>query len=183
MICQNCGNNEANIRYTQIINGIKKEIALCSKCAREMGVDKIEIPDFPINFNSFMGDFFNDYAENTLLPNLKTSMIRCKSCGTSYDDFIDTGMFGCSECYNTFSDPIDSLLKNLNGTTKHIGRGNNKNSKKEKIEKKVKEEKKLNKEENEKERLKKELENAVAEERYEDAADIKKAIDKLDNIS
>ena len=139
MKCQNCGNNDANIRYTQIINGVKKEISLCSKCAREMGVDRIEIPDFPISFNSFMGDFFNDYAENAFLPNLKTSMVKCKKCGTSYDDFIDTGMFGCSECYNTFSNPIDLLLKNLNGTTKHIGRGANKDIKVDKIQKKDKE--------------------------------------------
>lgn len=33
MLCQNCGKNEANIRYTQIINGVKKEVALCSDCA------------------------------------------------------------------------------------------------------------------------------------------------------
>lgn len=26
MKCQNCGKEEANVRYTQIINGVKKEV-------------------------------------------------------------------------------------------------------------------------------------------------------------
>ena len=29
MLCQNCGKNEVNFRYTQVINGEKREIALC----------------------------------------------------------------------------------------------------------------------------------------------------------
>ena len=39
MLCQNCGKNEANIRYTQIVNGVKKEMALCSECAEKLGVE------------------------------------------------------------------------------------------------------------------------------------------------
>lgn len=34
MFCQNCGKNEVNFRYTQIVNGVKKEMALCDKCAK-----------------------------------------------------------------------------------------------------------------------------------------------------
>lgn len=177
MLCQNCGNNEANIRYTQIINGVKKEIALCSNCAKEIGMDKIDIPDFPISFNSFLGDFFNDYAENTLLPSLKSTSVRCKKCGTTYEDFINEGLFGCSECYDTFSNPIDSLLKNLHGTARHIGRGVNtvekekSNNNSEKAEK-LKSDSNKN-EKSEKEYLKKQLEKAISEERYEDAAIIR----------
>ena len=28
MLCQNCGKNEANVRYTQIVNGTKKEMVI-----------------------------------------------------------------------------------------------------------------------------------------------------------
>ena len=56
MMCQNCGKHEANIRYTQIINGVKKEVHLCNECAKRLGMDSLEMPDFPINFNSFLGD-------------------------------------------------------------------------------------------------------------------------------
>lgn len=169
MMCENCGKNEANFRYTQIINGVKKEVRLCSECARKLGLDNIDIP---INFTSFLGDFFNDYAESALLPSLKMDEAKCKNCGMTYNDFIDTGMFGCSECYDVFSNPIDSLLKNLHGTAKHIGRGAKGEG--EPIKEKV-ESKKLTK----KEELEAKIEKAIKEERYEDAAKLRDEIKEM----
>ena len=174
MLCQNCGRNEANIRYTQIINGVKTEIALCSNCAKKAGMDGLDMPDFPINFHSILGDFFNDYAENSLLPSFHNTVIKCKKCGTTYDDFIETGMFGCSDCYDTFGAPIDSLLKNLHGTAKHIGRGSEKETNGIKTDSRQKETKR----EGKKSDLQKELEKAINEERYEDAARIRDEIKK-----
>lgn len=173
-MCQNCGKNEANFRYTQIINGVKKELNLCSDCARKLGVDNIDIP---INFNSFLGDFFNDYAESMLLPSFSTSDVNCKKCNMTYNDFINTGMFGCSDCYDAFSSPIDSLLKNLHGTAKHIGRGVRINGEKNEKVKPKKTVKDLKKEELES--LQKQLEKAVKEERYEDAANIRDKIKEI----
>ena len=37
MKCQNCGRKEANVKYTQIINCVKKEMNLCEDCAKEIG--------------------------------------------------------------------------------------------------------------------------------------------------
>lgn len=177
MLCQNCGKNEANIRYTQIINGVKKEIALCSSCAKKLGMENLEMP---ISFNSFLGDFFNDYAETQFLPMLQTNELKCKTCGMTYNDFIDTGMFGCSDCYDVFSSPIDSLLKNLHGTAKHIGRGPNGKAEKIKVEESKKEDSnKQDQNQNKKERLEKELEKAIKEERYEDAAKIRDEIKEM----
>ena len=177
MLCQNCGENEANIRYTQIINGVKKEIALCSNCAKKLGMENLEMP---ISFNSFLGDFFNDYAETEFLPMLQTNELKCKTCGMTYNDFIDTGMFGCSDCYEVFSNPIDSLLKNLHGTAKHIGRGPNGKAEKIKVEEIKKEDsKKQDENQNKKEKLEKELEKAIKEERYEDAAKIRDEIKEM----
>ena len=180
MLCQNCGKNEANVRYTQVINGVRKELNLCSDCARKLGVDRIDIP---MDFTSFLGDFFNDYAESSLLPSFSIDNVKCKTCGMSYNDFIDTGMFGCSDCYDTFSGPIDSLLKNLHGTAKHIGRGaknvnellnkkTNKNASKNNEKSKDEKSSKL-------EDLQKELDKAIKEERYEDAAKIRDKIKEM----
>lgn len=172
MLCQNCGKNEANFKYTQIINGVKKELTLCSECARKLGVDSIDIP---INFTSFLGDFFNDYAESSLLPSFSTNDVKCKTCNMTYNDFINTGMFGCSDCYDVFSNPIDSLLKNLHGTSKHIGRGI-KNAKVAQIEK----ENKVEPIKNEKDELQKQLDKAIKEERYEDAAKLRDKIKEIE---
>ena len=169
MLCQNCGKNEANIRYTQIINGVKKEVALCSNCAKKLGMDELEMP---ISFHSLLGDFFNDYAEHAF----HTNEVKCKNCGMSYNDFINTGLFGCSECYDVFSDPIDSLLKNLHGTAKHVGRIPKGKAEEIKIED---EQKVKSKEEYKKEKLEEDLKKAIKEERYEDAAKIRDELKEM----
>lgn len=179
MLCQNCGKNEANIRYTQIINGVKKEIALCENCAKKLGVDSIGIPDLAMNFHSFLGDFFNDYAENAFLPSFENEVVKCKKCGMTYDEFIKNGMFGCSECYDTFSNPIDSLLKNLHGTAKHIGRKSAKGELNRTLTKTEKKQEKVEKVNNKKEKLEKELNVAIKEERYEDAAKIRDQLKEM----
>ncbi len=38
MKCQKCNTNEANVRYTETINGSTREMCLCSECARESGI-------------------------------------------------------------------------------------------------------------------------------------------------
>lgn len=38
MKCQKCGINEANVSYTQTVNGETAQICLCGDCARETGL-------------------------------------------------------------------------------------------------------------------------------------------------
>lgn len=176
MLCSNCGKNEANVRYTRIINGEKTEFSLCEECAKKVGLDDIDF-SMPINFSNFLSDFFE---EDSILPSFdKIGVEKCPKCGLTYDDFVNSGKFGCSECYKAFANRLDSILKNLHGSTKHIGKApknivnqiNIKN--KEEISKKVDEkQEKINK-------LNKDLNQAIKEERYEDAAKIRDEIKKI----
>ena len=59
MLCQKCNKNEANVKYTQIINGEKKQMFLCEGCSEKLGINDIHF-NMPISFNSFLEDFFND---------------------------------------------------------------------------------------------------------------------------
>lgn len=185
MLCQNCGKNEVNFRYTQIINGVKKEWALCDKCARELGFEGIDF-SMPIDFSSFLGDFLNDYAENTFLPTFtKTQVLKCNHCGTTFDEFASTGELGCGYCYNTFADRIAPVLRNLHGSSKHLGRTykhwlDSEEEKEEKSELKMKKEAKPQKKESEIEKLQKELQQVIKEENYEQAAKIRDQIKELE---
>lgn len=184
MLCQNCGKNEANVRYTQIVNGVKKEMILCEDCAEKMGISNIKI-NMPISFSNFLGDLFDDYNEEQLLPSfMQEKHNQCTTCGELYNEFIKTGLLGCPECYDIFEDRIDSVLKNIQGNTTHTGRKPlNLESKLENIgeNKQTKKENKVQKEENsELSKLQEELNKAIKEERYEDAASIR---DKIKNIN
>ena len=180
MLCQNCGKNEVTFKYTQVINGVKKELNLCDNCARELGFKDINF-NMPISFSSFLSDFFNDYSDNLLPSFMGTQAKECSGCGTTFDDFINSGEFGCSECYNIFEDRISPILKNLQGANRHIGRGyreiapstDNEEKASKNVEKKEKKESKL-------EKLQKDLQKAIKDERYEDAAKIRDEIKTME---
>ena len=179
MKCENCGKNNANVKYTQIINGEKKQMFLCEECSEKLGINDIHF-NMPINFTSFLTDFFDDMNDVSFMPTLgDVETLKCSKCGLSWDDFLHTGKFGCSNCYDDFENRIDPILRSLQGATNHIGglgevrKGNNvKQNLDDKIQNKEnKAVKKLDK-------LKDDLKQAIKEERYEDAAKIRDEIKK-----
>ena len=172
MKCQNCGKNETNFKYTEVINGVKKELNLCAECAKKMGVDDLNF-SIPINFSSFFGDFLNDFNEQSFIPTLVApKKMQCDSCNMTYDEFMNIGKFGCSHCYEVFSDRIDPVLKRLHGNTKYLGRKSNISTNIIDIE--------PEKENNEIDNLKRELKLAIKEEKYEKAAELRDKIKDLE---
>lgn len=122
MKCQNCGENDANFKYTEIINGVKKEIALCEECQKKLGIQGLDF-NIPIDFSSFFGDFLNEYDNSELFPMLtKPKQLKCDNCGMTYDEFIKEGKFGCSDCYNVFDSKVEPILKRIHGESKYLGR-------------------------------------------------------------
>lgn len=183
MLCENCGKNEANVKYTQIINGEKKETILCQECSNILGINNITF-DIPITFSSMLGGLFEDIEKSKLFPEINPiKKLKCKNCNLTFEEFMQSGKFGCAECYNTFEEKVDEILKKIQGNNRHIGRLSNV----EDIDKKEIENKQNHKEENKErkdekisqvERLKKDLKEAIKEERYEDAAKIRDEIKK-----
>lgn len=177
MLCSNCGKNEANVRYTRIINGEKTEFALCEECAKKAGLEDIDF-NMPINFSNFLSDFFED---DNLLPSFaKYKIDKCPKCGLTYDEFASKGKFGCSECYDTFSNKLDSILRNLHGSSRHKGNAPKNLPSKNKEEKILEKEiPKIDEKQEKINKLNKDLQLAINEERYEDAAKIRDEIKKL----
>lgn len=185
MLCQNCGENEANVKYTQIVNGVKKQMNLCSKCAKELGIEDINF-NMPISFSSFLGDMFDMY-ESPIPSLLKPEVLTCNKCNMTYDEFLKTGKIGCDNCYEVFEPKLDLLLKNIHGVNRHVGRIGKfvkegtvqnehiKENKKQENNSKEQKNKKKTKLEILQERLKQE----IKEERYEDAAKTRDEIKKI----
>ncbi len=120
MLCQNCGENEANVKYTQIINGVKKQMNLCDECAKELGIEDMKF-NMPISFSSFLEDMFDMY-EPTIPILTKPEVLTCNKCNMSYDEFLSTGKFGCDNCYEVFKTRLAPILKNIHGANRHVGR-------------------------------------------------------------
>ena len=182
MMCDNCGKRNANLRYSENINGRKKELNLCEECSKKLGIGQMDF-SMPIDFSSFFGGFMNDFATTEFMPminNIKT--LKCNNCGYTFDDISNTGKLGCKDCYDVFEDRLDSIIKRIQGANHHVGRIG------KTIDKKIDNKTNGNKESEVKkeektdsilEKLQEELKQAVKDERYEDAARIRDEIKKL----
>ena len=156
MICENCGKNEANVHLTQIINGEKQELNICENCARE-----IQGFQSPFSFQNILSGIM-EYMSPTV-QTVKSYEVICKNCGASYNDFKRTGLLGCSDCYKSFYPNIDTVVKRVQGNTKHAGKIPHKQGKD------IIERRKLYK-------LKEELQKAIANEEFEKAAKLRDEI-------
>ena len=177
MLCDNCGKKEANVKYSENINGVKREFNLCEECSRKLGIGEINFK-MPIDFSSFFGDLLSEY-DNAFMPLLQEPHeLKCDKCNMTYSEFMELGKFGCENCYNAFSGRIDPVLKRIQGSNRYTGRKaemNEENEKEVKTNNKAQEPKgdKLTK-------LKAELKQLVKEEKYEEAAKIRDEIKKLE---
>lgn len=167
MLCENCHKNEANVHFTQIINGKKQEMNLCESCANKLqgfsiGSDFGFGPSF--SFQNILSGLM-DYMSPSIQIN-KAFDISCKNCGTTFEDFKRTGLLGCSECYKTFRQSLNPVIKRVQGNVEHTGKIP------KKMGKGIIEKKRLSK-------LKEDLQIAIANEEYEKAAEIRDMIKSL----
>ena len=176
MLCQNCGKKEANVRYSENINGVKKELHLCEECSKKLGItDKMDFRMPSLEFSNFFGSFLEDFSTPDFMPLLsEIKQIKCDSCGSTFDNIVNTGRYGCPNCYDVFEDRMDPILKKLQGANRHNGRLGKISENNVKFDKK--EEKKSD---NKLEKLQEDLKQAIKEERYEDAAKIRDEIKKM----
>ena len=121
MLCEKCKIREANIKYTEVINGVKKEHNLCTHCAKEMDFghySAIFDGDFPLGkiLSSLLGVEENSQKEE------KLQQIVCPTCGTSYQEFVENSCFGCQDCYSVFDLLIRDKIKKLQGSVNHTGK-------------------------------------------------------------
>ncbi len=115
MVCNSCGQNEATIHLTEILNNQMVEIHLCETCADQKGAD------FKVHFDfnkllASLADF------GTALKSEEQGGLVCSSCGMATEEFARTGRLGCAACYQSFEKLLLPLLKRVQRDTQHIGK-------------------------------------------------------------
>ncbi len=117
MLCDNCGEREAAIHLTQIVNNSVTTLHLCEPCAAEKGVETgASVAKFPL------GDFLASLGKTgggeqaEAVPD-----VACAFCGGTLKDFRETGRLGCAQCYSTFEPHLRDLLRRLHGSSQHAG--------------------------------------------------------------
>lgn len=168
MQCQKCQQHEASVHYTQVVNGQKKEVHLCEQCAHEEGY--MNFTNESLSLHHFLTNMFPfDQAVNQQPKEQvqRDQGMTCEGCGLTYAQFRKKGKFGCSQCYETFDSYLNPIFKRVHsGNTEHVG----------KIPKRIGGQLHKRKEIDQ---LKKELQQLIEDENFEEAADIRDRIRTL----
>lgn len=185
MNCDRCKNIQATIHLTEIIRDNRSEVHLCENCAKEMGLNT-KLSNFSLTASDMLSFLDpNELSESRSEPGSdiffdENESYTCKKCGSSYFDFKRTGKLGCEHCFQSMEKPLTSIISACHGEKMHVGKIphiihdiiENPVEKKKPADEvgKLKNESLSN--------LKKKLDKAVAEERYEEAALLRDLINK-----
>lgn len=172
MLCQHCKKNEATTHVKTMINGEYAEYRLCPECAHELGYDTM-FPDFSADFGGLLSSFFSN-----ALP-ARSGAARCKTCGSTLNDIKRYGKVGCADCYDTFFSELMPTIRSVHGNTEHKGKHP------AEITYTVEEENKPAEQGEEKQEdkiasLRAELKQAIADENFERAAQLRDEIKGLE---
>lgn len=168
MLCEKCKVREANIRYTEVVGGVKTEYNLCSHCAREMDFGHYSAvfdTDYPIG--KLLADLFGLDMDGTEHDELNMDQVVCPTCHTAYSDFVKDSRFGCPDCYRVFDLLMSENIKKVQGNDTHTGKKPLHNRDREQVQADADEKTKLLKAI---ELLDSRLKEAIEEEEYEAAA-------------
>lgn len=160
MLCENCKKNQATTYFKQTVNGKTSEIFLCSECAAKAGFSA------PAPSSLGMGDFLLDLLGGRTVQAEKKI---CPVCGISEREVLDRGRVGCGHCYDEFSGRLAPFIKKVHGNKIHVGKRPKNLSPKAAA-----------KTDDTLEGLKKQLQNAIQTENFEEAAVLRDRIKKLD---
>lgn len=116
MQCDECGENEAVIHLTQIMDNKMGTYHLCEACAAEKGLEpEPGVGNFPLT------DFLAQMGQEPKEP-AHSAPLACDYCGLTLKEFKKTGRLGCSHCYVAFDDHLRGLFRRLHGGTQHVGK-------------------------------------------------------------
>jgi protein arginine kinase activator len=165
MYCDECKKRPATVHVTELFNGEKVESHLCEECASKKGGFLFNL-DNKFSIPHLLGGFFGSgYNVQGIKASPQNTV--CPNCGMSFTDISQTGRLGCNECYTVFEQELEPILRRIHGNSKHIGKIPSRGGAQVLVQKKI-------------EQLKNKLQQAVANEEYEKAAEIRDQIKEME---
>ena len=112
MQCESCKKREAAVDLTIVSGDGKRSLRLCPRCARRESGSRPQAPAKAVT------------KINVVLGHLavESQDAECPECGLTYERFRTTGRLGCPACYGAFGAPMRRLLRRIHGADSHVGR-------------------------------------------------------------
>lgn len=159
MICEHCKQRHASVTITQVQNGTKLERHYCDVCASQFHPFHFDVQDEPISLQQLVSNWFGVPTKAQPQTEQKKQPATCPTCNFTYRQFLKIGKFGCPDCYETFRQQLPSVLGRLQADVKHVGTQQQPNEAVQ-LQQEI-------------EQIKQKMQQAVAEENFEEAAKLR----------
>ena len=117
MRCDQCGEAEAAIHWTEIDKNESRTHHLCERCAEARGLDTGAATASAAPLAAFLAQMGKTMPTETV-----AQAGTCPGCGLTLADFKRTGRLGCGRCWGAFEGSLRGLLRKLHGGTQHVGK-------------------------------------------------------------
>jgi protein arginine kinase activator len=114
MKCQSCA-NPATVHMTDIVNGQKKELHLCQRCAEQQQLIQQQELNLPAILQTLIGQHIGQLTD-------ELARLTCPACGIKYMEFRAEGRLGCPHDYEVFRVGLEPLLQRIHRSGKHVGK-------------------------------------------------------------
>ncbi|MCS6864815.1 MAG: UvrB/UvrC motif-containing protein [Gemmataceae bacterium] len=158
MKCQIC-DNPATVHLTDIVNKKKRELHLCERCARERKLIPEPPAQQPLDLKALLQLLMNPFPAATEAEEETPVPLACEICGLSLSEFKAVGRFGCPNDYEALRPALEPLLERIHRSLHHAGKTPRAVRLKE---------------------LKRQMQQAIAQEAYEEAARLRDLIRQLE---
>jgi protein arginine kinase activator len=159
MKCQRC-NKAATLHITEVLGEDQfEELHLCEECAQKYLYE-------PQAKNSgTKGGESSSGVESEEIAALNQR--ECPVCGLKFLEFRNSGRLGCPYDYEAFREELLPLLENIHGETRHLGKSPRRMPRTRQVQSELSQ-------------LRKQLHQAINKEKYEEAAQLRDKIKKLE---
>lgn len=175
--CDQC-DRDATVHEVSMRNGVRIERHLCEQCASEVGIS-IQ-PSSPVT--EIIKHVMTQGMGAAAKPRGPVVVAACPSCKMTFGEFKQAGLLGCAMCYATFESQLGPLIERAHeGGTAHTGKAPKRASAGSvpRMPPAAKQEDLLAMRASRLKDLRRELESAIANERYELAAKLRDELRKL----
>ncbi len=156
MKCQRCPKT-ATLHITEVIGEDRyEEVHLCEDCAKKYLVEPQKVAPGKSDATEAVEEVESPHAGPV-----------CEVCGISYLEFRNHGRFGCSHDYDFFKGELLPLLENIHGDVRHLGKTPHRLPRAQSTQVELA-------------ALRRQLQEFVTEENYEEAARVRDRIKELE---
>ncbi|AGK99908.1 UvrB/UvrC motif-containing protein [Desulfoscipio gibsoniae] len=166
MLCDRCHERPATVHYTEIVNGHKAKLHLCEVCAAQIQTGGSGFMP-QINLHNILASFLSQAPPAHPFTAKNRQEASCPTCGTTEGLFAQKGLLGCGDCYHYFGDRLEPLMRRIHGSSSHAGKVPERTGGRAKIIRQINE-------------IKGRLQQAVAREEFEQAAQLRDQIRQLE---